>query len=170
MSFYLQYADPVTDLLDKWDVFRYRLFRESCVMYKSNYVKDLSRLGRELHNILIVDNSPASYIFHPENAVSHSNVLPRAGMCLCCSRTSLFDEQKANVVMFLKVPVASWFDDMDDRELLDLIPFLEKLSATDDIYAMLQKGHKPSANGAETTTPAHAHAAGSNPIIASVAR
>lgn len=33
-------------------------------------MKDLSRLGRELSKVIIVDNSPASYIFHPENAVS----------------------------------------------------------------------------------------------------
>ena len=65
-----QYADPVADLLDKWDVFSSRLFRESCVFHRGNYVKDLSRCGRELTKILIVDNSPASYIFHPENAVS----------------------------------------------------------------------------------------------------
>ncbi len=65
----LQYADPVADLLDQWGVFRARLFRESCVFHRGNYVKDLSRLGRELNKVIIVDNSPASYIFHPENAV-----------------------------------------------------------------------------------------------------
>lgn len=67
-----QYADPVTDLLDKCGVFRARLFRESCVFHQGCYVKDLSRLGRDLHKTLILDNSPASYIFHPENAVSPS--------------------------------------------------------------------------------------------------
>ena len=60
----------MADLLDQWGVFRARLFRESCVFHRGNYVKDLSRLGRELSNVIIVDNSPASYIFHPENAVS----------------------------------------------------------------------------------------------------
>lgn len=34
-----QYADPVADLLDKWGVFRARLFRESCVFHRGNYVK-----------------------------------------------------------------------------------------------------------------------------------
>ncbi|XP_036777509.1 CTD small phosphatase-like protein isoform X5 [Manis pentadactyla] len=63
-----KYADPVADLLDRWGVFRARLFRESCVFHRGNYVKDLSRLGRELSKVIIVDNSPASYIFHPENA------------------------------------------------------------------------------------------------------
>lgn len=65
-----QYADPVSDLLDKWGAFRCRLFRESCVFHRGNYVKDLSRLGRDLNKVIIVDNSPASYIFHPDNAVS----------------------------------------------------------------------------------------------------
>lgn len=66
----LQYADPVADLLDKWGAFRARLFRESCVFHRGNYVKDLSRLGRDLRRVLILDNSPASYVFHPDNAVS----------------------------------------------------------------------------------------------------
>ncbi|XP_076311820.1 carboxy-terminal domain RNA polymerase II polypeptide A small phosphatase 1-like isoform X1 [Tachypleus tridentatus] len=64
-----KYADPVADLLDKWGVFRSRLFRESCVFFRSSYVKDLARLGRDLHKVVILDNSPASYIFHPDNAV-----------------------------------------------------------------------------------------------------
>nr|XP_046260131.1 carboxy-terminal domain RNA polymerase II polypeptide A small phosphatase 1-like isoform X2 [Scatophagus argus] len=98
-----KYADPVSDLLDKWGAFRSRLFRESCVFHKGNYVKDLSRLGRDLNKVIIIDNSPASYIFHPDNAV----------------------------------PVASWFDDMSDTELLDLIPFFERLSKVDDIYDFL---------------------------------
>lgn len=99
-----KYADPVADLLDQWGVFRARLFRESCVFHRGNYVKDLSRLGRELNNVIIVDNSPASYIFHPENAV----------------------------------PVQSWFDDMNDTELLDLLPFFEGLSKEDEVYSVLQ--------------------------------
>uniref|UniRef100_G3NGR8 Mitochondrial import inner membrane translocase subunit TIM50 n=1 Tax=Gasterosteus aculeatus aculeatus TaxID=481459 RepID=G3NGR8_GASAC len=99
-----KYADPVADLLDQWGVFRARLFRESCVFHRGNYVKDLSRLGRELSKVIIIDNSPASYIFHPENAV----------------------------------PVQSWFDDMTDTELLDLIPLFEGLGKEEDVYSLLQ--------------------------------
>ncbi|XP_014028370.1 uncharacterized protein isoform X1 [Salmo salar] len=100
-----KYADPVSDLLDKWGAFRHRLFRESCVFHQGNYVKDLSRLGRDLNKVIIVDNSPASYIFHPDNAV----------------------------------PVTSWFDDMADTELLDLIPFFERLSKVEDVYDILKQ-------------------------------
>lgn len=38
----------------------------------------------------------------------------------------------------LQVPVASWFNDMSDTELLDLIPFFERLSKVDDIYDILK--------------------------------
>jgi len=41
------------------------------VFHRGNYVKDLNKLGRDLQQIIIVDNSPASYIFHPDNAVSY---------------------------------------------------------------------------------------------------
>ncbi|KAL7976453.1 hypothetical protein Chor_008402 [Crotalus horridus] len=38
-----------------------------------------------------------------------------------------------------KVPVQSWFDDMTDTELLDLIPFFEGLSQEEEVYTMLHK-------------------------------
>jgi len=56
-------------LLDKSNVFRDRLFREACSYHRGNYVKDLARLGRDLTKVIIIDNSPASYLFHPDNAV-----------------------------------------------------------------------------------------------------
>ncbi len=120
-------------MLDKWDVFHCRLFRESCVFHRGNYVKDLGRLGRELHKIIIVDNSPASYFFHPENAV----ILMRNSAFFYSIDYDDF------VLLTIQVPVASWFDDMNDRELLDLIPFLEQLSKVDSVYAVLQSNHKP---------------------------
>mmetsp|Transcript_32033 Transcript_32033/g.80380 ORF Transcript_32033/g.80380 Transcript_32033/m.80380 type:complete len:265 (-) Transcript_32033:453-1247(-) len=97
------YADPVMDLLDTGGVVRHRLFREHCTPYKGNYVKDLARLGRELKNTVIVDNSPASYMFNYENAIG----------------------------------VESWFDDHNDRELIKLIPIMEKLAVVDDVMPVI---------------------------------
>lgn len=68
-----KYADPVIDILDIHHVVHHRLFRESCYNHHGNYVKDLSQLGRPLHDTIILDNSPASYIFHPTNAVPVSS-------------------------------------------------------------------------------------------------
>ncbi|KAF7321323.1 Protein phosphatase [Mycena kentingensis (nom. inval.)] len=68
-----KYADPVLDKLDVHQVVTHRLFRESCYNHKGNYVKDLSQLGRPIGDTIIIDNSPASYIFHPNNSVPVSS-------------------------------------------------------------------------------------------------
>ncbi|KAI0744186.1 NIF-domain-containing protein [Daedaleopsis nitida] len=68
-----KYADPVLDRLDPTHSVAHRLFRESCFNHKGNYVKDLSQLGRPVKDTIILDNSPASYIFHPHNAVPVSS-------------------------------------------------------------------------------------------------
>lgn len=70
-----KYADPLLDLLDPNRVIRTRLFRESCVYYEGNYVKDLSLLDRDLSQSIIIDNSPSSYGFHPENAIDCSSFI-----------------------------------------------------------------------------------------------
>jgi len=68
-----KYADPLLDILDPHKTIGARLFRENCVFYDGHYVKDLSLLSREISQIIIVDNSPMSYIFHPENAIDCSS-------------------------------------------------------------------------------------------------
>ena len=64
-----KYADPLLDLIDKKGYCPYRLFREHCSLINTTFVKDLERLGRDLKNIIIVDNSPLSYLLHPENGL-----------------------------------------------------------------------------------------------------
>lgn len=70
-----KYADPLLDLLDTHKVIRTRLFRESCVYFEGNYVKDMSLINRDLSQSIIVDNSPNSYVFHPENAIDCSSFI-----------------------------------------------------------------------------------------------
>jgi len=64
-----KYANPLLDQLDVSKVITTRLFREACVLYQGKYVKDLALMGRDLRHTIIVDNSPCSYLFHPENAI-----------------------------------------------------------------------------------------------------
>ncbi|ORY00678.1 NIF-domain-containing protein [Basidiobolus meristosporus CBS 931.73] len=68
-----KYADPVMDLLDTGRVVKHRLFREACSNHGGSFVKDLSLLGRDLDSVIIVDNSPTSYLLHPSNAVPVSS-------------------------------------------------------------------------------------------------
>ena len=65
----VKYADPLLDIIDRSHVVRWRLFRESCCMHEGAFVKDLACLGRDLKDTIIIDNSPGSYLFHPENAI-----------------------------------------------------------------------------------------------------
>lgn len=48
----------------------------------------------------------------------------------------------------VQVPVGSWFDDMSDTELRDLIPFFEKLSKVDDVYSVLRNSNNAAATAA----------------------
>jgi len=76
-----KYADPLLDLLDTDRTIRTRLFRESCVFYGGNYVKDLSLINRDLKQSIIIDNSPSSYMFHPENAIDCSSFIDDPNDC-----------------------------------------------------------------------------------------
>lgn len=58
-----KYADPLMDILDSEKSVSARLFREHCTFYQGMYVKDLSELGRDLRDVIIVDNSPTAYLF-----------------------------------------------------------------------------------------------------------
>jgi len=100
-----KYADPLLDVLDKDHVVQFRLFREACVQHYGNYVKDLTHLGRVLESSIIVDNSPFSYMFQPDNAI----------------------------------PIATWFHDKNDRQLYDLLPFLDTLAQEADVVSVLQR-------------------------------
>ena len=58
------------NFLDPNGGIKYRLYREDCLQFQGIYIKDLSRLGRDLDQTLIIDNSPASYSLQPNNALA----------------------------------------------------------------------------------------------------
>ncbi|KAL3235140.1 Phosphatase PSR1 [Nakaseomyces bracarensis] len=68
-----RYGDPLLDILDKSSSIHHRLFRDACYTYEGNYIKNLSQLGRPLNETIILDNSPPSYIFHPQHAIPISS-------------------------------------------------------------------------------------------------
>eukprot|EP00811_Abedinium_folium_P036078 NODE_8820_length_1467_cov_12.151493.p1 GENE.NODE_8820_length_1467_cov_12.151493~~NODE_8820_length_1467_cov_12.151493.p1 ORF type:complete len:299 (+),score=23.42 NODE_8820_length_1467_cov_12.151493:104-1000(+) len=65
-----KYANAVIDLLDTGSWVDSRLFREACTSTCAGYVKDLSKLGRSLEDVLIIDNSPLCYALQPQNAIA----------------------------------------------------------------------------------------------------
>uniref|UniRef100_A0A7S2Y4G0 FCP1 homology domain-containing protein n=1 Tax=Fibrocapsa japonica TaxID=94617 RepID=A0A7S2Y4G0_9STRA len=63
------YACQVVDYLDAPHRVTHRLFRDNCIFTQSGYVKDLSRLQRDLTQTIMVDNSAEAISFQPENAI-----------------------------------------------------------------------------------------------------
>lgn len=64
-----KYAEPLVAQLDPEGFCAYKLFREHCTFYNNAFVKDLTRLGRPMTDVIIVDNSPIAFMFQPENAI-----------------------------------------------------------------------------------------------------
>lgn len=69
----LKYGEPLLDKLDIHESVHHRLFRDSCYNYQGNFIKNLSQIGRPLADSIIIDNSPASYIFHPQHSIPISS-------------------------------------------------------------------------------------------------
>jgi RNA polymerase II subunit A small phosphatase-like protein len=58
-----KYAEPLVAQLDPDETIVYKLFREHCTFYNNAFVKDLTRLGRPMTDVIIVDNSPIAFMF-----------------------------------------------------------------------------------------------------------
>ena len=65
------YANPIIDAIEKKGIkFEYRLYRIHTVVINNDFVKDLSKLGRDLSRIIIVDNMEQNYKLQPENGIT----------------------------------------------------------------------------------------------------
>ena len=103
------YAIPVISEIDPNGLIDHALFRDHCEHTQSGFVKDLSKLGRNMHEIIIIDvnptqNSPIAYSRQPENGL----------------------------------PISSYFGEEGDKELSRLIPILKAASETQDMLSLLQ--------------------------------
>eukprot|EP01105_Mastigella_eilhardi_P013759 TRINITY_DN3130_c0_g1_i3.p2 TRINITY_DN3130_c0_g1~~TRINITY_DN3130_c0_g1_i3.p2 ORF type:complete len:232 (-),score=38.55 TRINITY_DN3130_c0_g1_i3:104-799(-) len=64
-----RYADPIIDCIDARRVVERRFYRQNCLLVNAQYVKDLQLVSKELANVVLVDNNPASFHLHPDNGV-----------------------------------------------------------------------------------------------------
>ena len=65
-----KYANPLLNIVDKMGYVPFRLFREHCTLINTAFVKDLSLLGRDFKDIIILDNNPTAY------SLNHYNGFP----------------------------------------------------------------------------------------------
>jgi CTD nuclear envelope phosphatase 1 len=70
-----EYADPVIDWLEsERKFFSARYYRQHCTFRHGAFIKDLSAVEPDLSKVMILDNSPLSYMFHQGMfSVSHTN-------------------------------------------------------------------------------------------------
>ena len=64
------YCDIVINGLDCKDLIDYKLYRNYTDEYNGINVKDLSKLGRDLKKIIIIDNIEENYILQPNNGLN----------------------------------------------------------------------------------------------------
>ncbi|KAH6968358.1 NLI interacting factor-like phosphatase-domain-containing protein [Fusarium avenaceum] len=65
-----EYADPVIDWLEtERKFFSARYYRQHCTFRQGAFIKDLSSVESDLSRVMILDNSPLSYLFHQDNAI-----------------------------------------------------------------------------------------------------
>jgi Dullard-like phosphatase family protein len=101
-----EYAKPLLDWLDpEGKIFRARLYRDSCVFAKGYYVKDLSKIGRDLQRTVLVDNN--AFCFLPQL----SNGIPIS---------SFYDDPNDSALKVL----ADFLDRIDQEK--DVRPFLRQ--------------------------------------------
>ena len=84
------YADWVIDQIDPDNYIKYRLYRQHALPWGSIYIKDLTRIGRDISRMIIVDNVAENFQLQPDNGIY----------------------------------ISSWFDDVNDVALLQLMPIL----------------------------------------------
>ena len=100
-----EYAEPLLEILDKRKIIKYKLNRNHCLYYQGTYIKDLKVINRNIKDLIIIDNNPASYVLNQENGI----------------------------------PILSWFDNPNDKELMRLIPILKYLSNVSDVRTIIKQ-------------------------------
>ena len=64
------YAENLIDNIEeKKKYFEYKFFRQHNIVIENDFVKDLSRIGRDLDKMIIVDNMPQNYRLHKKNGI-----------------------------------------------------------------------------------------------------
>jgi len=66
-----EYADPILDVIEenKGYYFNHRLYRESCTIVDNNYMKEISRIGRDIKKTIIVDNMAQNFKMEKANGI-----------------------------------------------------------------------------------------------------
>jgi len=71
-----EYSDMILKEIEKnKKYFDFNLYKEHLTLYGNKFVKDLSKLGRDIKKVIIVDDDPNNFILSPENGIQISPYL-----------------------------------------------------------------------------------------------
>lgn len=156
------YADAVLNVLDpKRNLIRFRIFREDCVVYEGNYLKDLSILGRDLSKVAVFSCTAPRlppYSLHAPVPPGQGTAPTRIPLFLPLSPTSLLlplvtpefscplqtiivdnSPQAFGFQLDNGVPIETWFWEPNDRELTGLLPFLQEAATVPDVRVLTRR-------------------------------
>ena len=63
------YADPIIDFIDPSKLVTQRLYRQHLSLHNGKLIKDLSKIGRNLKKLIMLDNLPENFILQEQNGV-----------------------------------------------------------------------------------------------------
>ena len=65
-----EYADVIINEIEKnRKFFDHKFYREHTIIYKDTFVKDISRIGRDIKKIIIVDNNERNFVLNKDNGI-----------------------------------------------------------------------------------------------------
>ena len=103
------YADIALDIIEKNKRKKYfdgRLYREHTTQFGKKYIKDLSKLGRDLGRIIIVDNLSQCFKLHGENGILISSFYGE-------------DENDKVLIELQKILIKIYYENCDVRKSLN---------------------------------------------------
>ena len=69
-----EYADNILNKIESnQKYFEYNLYREHTTLYGNEYIKDISKVGRNIKEIIIVDNLEKNFVLNPDNGIKISS-------------------------------------------------------------------------------------------------
>ena len=90
-------SEPIIDIIEeKKKYFDYNLYREHLTFIGKEFIKDLSKLGRDIKKVIVVDNIANNYKLNPENGIQ---ILPFFGEN---NDDNVLEELKKIFILFYK--------------------------------------------------------------------
>ena len=124
-----EFSDVILNEIEKnKKFFDFKLYKDHCTLYKNRFVKDITKLGRDIRKIIVVDDDENNFVLNKENGIKIS---PYYGDDEDNGRLSS-NKRKDNALLELKkILIMIYKDNYDDiREALKDYDELIKMKVT----------------------------------------